>query len=189
MVITIKHRAFILTALLLWTSFALVPGVPNPPDAEMLSEKTRMIETHILILTNRTREERDLKPLKREGLLDQIARSHSLDMIERDFFDHVNPDGKDPTQRAKDRGYKLKKFLNDHTYIEQVGENIAKMPTGLVLYRGYVEDTPEEIAKALMKSWMARPGHRANILKYYYTHIGIGVAFDGKYYVATQNFH
>ncbi len=156
---------------------------------EIVTEKTLGIEKMIFVYTNKIREEYNLKSFKLDPMLSDIARFHSIDMVKRNYFSHINPEGKDPTDRAKAKGFKVKKFLNERTYIEEISENIGKMPTGLVLYRGYVEDTPEDVAKALMKSWMVRPGHRTNILMYFSTEIGVGVAYDGKYYVATQNFH
>ncbi|MDF2592072.1 MAG: sporulation protein, partial [Clostridia bacterium] len=42
--------------------------------------------------------------------------------------------------------------------------------------------TPEEVVKA----WMNSPGHRANILKSSFTHIGVGYVANGSYW--TQMF-
>jgi len=161
----------------------------NENHPEIITMKTLQIEKIIFILTNKIREEHGLKTFKLDPSLSDIARSHSIDMVNNNYFSHIDPEGKTPTDRAKDKGFKVKRFLSKTSYIEKVSENIGKMPTGLVLYRGYVEDTPEDVAKALMKSWMIRPGHRTNILMYFSVKIGIGVAYDGKYYLATQNFH
>ncbi|MEN8222186.1 MAG: CAP domain-containing protein [Acidobacteriota bacterium] len=160
-----------------------------PEFPEIISKKTIDIEKEIFNRINELREMSGLKLLKKNIQLDEIARAHSIDMIENDFFSHTNLFGQTPTDRAKARGFKVKRSLRDRTYITEISENIGKMPTGLVLYRGHVEDKPEAIAEALIKSWMARPGHRANILRFYSIKTGIGVAFDGKYYVATQLFH
>ncbi|HYE02508.1 MAG TPA: hypothetical protein VD963_04660, partial [Phycisphaerales bacterium] len=37
------------------------------------------------------------EPLALNQYLTLAARAHSLDMAQRDFFDHINPDGLDPT--------------------------------------------------------------------------------------------
>ncbi|MEN8153513.1 MAG: CAP domain-containing protein [Acidobacteriota bacterium] len=155
----------------------------------LVSLKTLQIEKEIFIRTNEIRNKLDIKPLRRDLVLDEISRKHSADMVKRNFFSHINPDGKNPTGRAERAGVKVIRTLKDNSEIFEIPENIGKMPTGLVLYRGFVEDTPEEIAKALIKSWMVRPGHRANILRYYSINIGVGVVYDGKFYFATQNFH
>lgn len=171
------------------TSYSNDLTVKPVKTGNTITEKTRLVEKEIFERTNKIRTESGKKQLNRYPLLDKVALEHSLDMIRRDFFAHVNPDGLTPTDRAKAAGYKPKRSLKDRTYITKVSENIGKMPTGMVLYRGHVEDTPESVAAALVKSWMARPGHRANILQYYSIRTGIGVAWDGKFYVATQLFH
>ena len=53
---------------------------------------------------------------------------------------------------------------------------------------GYISNEVESIAKAQVKSWMDSPGHKANILNPQYSHLGVGVVYDGLYYVSTQNF-
>ncbi len=44
-------------------------------------------------------------PLAMNPLLLQIARAHSRDMWQRNFFDHPNPDGLDPFDRMTNAGY------------------------------------------------------------------------------------
>ncbi len=167
----------------------IIQNNSDPEYPEMISLKTIEIEKEIFKKTNETRKMSGMKSLKRNPQLDKVARNHSIDMIKSDFFSHINLYGQTPTDRAKAQGFKVGQPRKDRSIITDVAENIGKMPTGLVLYRGYVEDTPEAVAAALVKSWMARPGHRVNILRDFSLSIGIGVAFDGKFYVATQLFH
>lgn len=63
------------------------------------------------------------------------------------------------------------------------------MPTGNIIGIGYVSHDPDSIATAQVQSWMSSPGHRANILNPQYDRIGVGVAYDGFYYLSTQNFY
>ena len=80
-----------------------------------------------------------------------VARAHSDDMRRRDYFDHVNPEGKTPMQRVQAAGIG----------VTAVAENIALgQPTGQVVFR----------------SWMDSPGHRRNLLNCEYTHHGVGLA-------------
>ncbi|MHC4600474.1 MAG: IPT/TIG domain-containing protein [Planctomycetota bacterium] len=118
------------------------------PDAFVTSGLTED-EYNVLLLVNQERAARGLDPLVANGILTQAARDHSQDMIDRDFFDHVNPDGLAPWDRAMALGYPS----------SFVGENIAA---------GYA--TPQ----AVMDAWMNSPGHRANILDPNFTEIGIG---------------
>ena len=46
-----------------------------------------------------------VEPLALDADLTAAARAHSLDMITRGFFDDINPDGLNPTQRAQAAGY------------------------------------------------------------------------------------
>lgn len=77
------------------------------------------------------------------------ARLHSLDMYERNFFDHTAPDGSDPGDRMAAAGY------SGSTW----GENIAMGQT-----------SPAQV----VDGWMNSDGHCANIMRSQYTEIGIG---------------
>lgn len=121
----------------------------------------------MLRLVNSDRRLNRLKPLFMQNDLRLVARAHSNQMAEQDFFAHVDPQKRDPGDRIRGAG------ITDATF----GENLAKM-------RGY-ENVTEEAENALMKS----PGHRANILNGNFNCVGIGViqAKDKTFYF-TQNF-
>ena len=95
------------------------------------------------------------EPLAQNALLDCVARAHSLDMHERDYFDHTNPDGEQPWDRMEAAGYEL----------SQAGENIA---------------SGSSTADAVMEQWMSSDGHCANIMSPGFVHIGIGFHGDGR---------
>ncbi len=88
-------------------------------------------------------------PVAMDPILRCSARLHSLDMFERDFFEHTNLDGLDPFQRMAAAGFSGS-FL---------GENIA-----------LGQRTPEEV----MEAWMESDGHCSNVMKAEFTVIGIG---------------
>lgn len=94
-------------------------------------------------------------PLEAEGHLTCAARVHSRDMADRNFFDHVNPDGEDPFDRIARTGYGP---------YRTAGENIA-----------LGTDTPEQVVEL----WMGSPGHCSNIMNPDYVHIGVGYVGDG----------
>lgn len=146
------------------------------------------IEKAVLKYTNEERKSNGLDELTWDNQLGQIARAHSEDMVKNYFFDHINLKGEDPTDRAKKAGFSRTKQLGGGWYSDGIAENIGKMPTGNVVGAGYVSNDADSIAKAQVESWMGSSGHRANILDKQYTHLGVGVAYDGQYYVATQNF-
>lgn len=107
-------------------------------------------EGQVARITNAERSSRGLAQLVFDAKLADISRLHSADMNNRRFFDHNNPSGESPGDRARKAGYPW----------GAIGENIAA---------GY--GTPE----AVMRGWMNSPGHRSNILGTSYKRIGVGV--------------
>lgn len=99
------------------------------------------------------------EPLALSPQLTVAARAHSLDMANRDFFDHVNPDGLNPTQRVQAAGY-----------AGTAGENIAAGYTSI---------------DAVHRAWLESVGHRKNVLSlhsnftstFHYDEFGPGFAF------------
>ena len=144
----------------------------------------------IFTYSNEERMLRDLPPLSRDTKLDEIAVEHSQDMAERNFFDHINPDGESPVDRAEKHHYVQSKKLADGSLFEGIGENIVKIPAEKNVY-GYGDvsgDDPDQIARVAVDSFMDSKPHREALLLPQHEKIGIGVAFDGDYYYATQNF-
>ena len=91
-----------------------------------------------LSCTAKQRSVRGSEP-KCDGRVVAIASAHSADMDSRNFFSHINPDGKGPFQRLQ----------GSNVAFSAVAENIALGPkTGQEAY-----DT-----------WLRSPGHRRNIL-------------------------
>jgi uncharacterized protein YkwD len=112
-------------------------------------------EAEVVALTNRERAAAGLPPLAADPLLTRAARAHSADMVARDFYSHTAPDGSRPWDRATAAGAARR----------SIGENIA-----------CGQRSPAEV----VTGWMNSPGHRANILKPDFTHIGIGFAGGGR---------
>lgn len=184
-----------------WFVLLIAPDSVNDASNEIIQQYEGLTETiesepidygdmesAILTCTNEERENYGLKPLIWDDKLASIARDHSEDMAENNFFSHINLRGEDPTDRAVRYGYPIRKSLGGGWYSEGIAENIGKMPTGQVVGIGYVANNADSIARAQVASWMESTGHRENILNSQYDRIGIGVAYDGLYYVATQNF-
>ncbi len=88
-------------------------------------------------------------PLSTDPILRCAARLHSLDMYERGYFDHDNPDGIDPFERMAAAG-----FMGSY-----MGENIAQGQT-----------SPEDV----MRAWMDSDGHCSNVMNPNYTLLGVG---------------
>ena len=94
-------------------------------------------------------------PLSWNDTLAGAANSHTRNMANGNFFDHLDPDGRTPGDRAELAGYIAK----------NIGENIA---AGL--------DTPRKV----VDGWLASPGHCANLMNPQYKELGAAYATDPK---------
>jgi uncharacterized protein YkwD len=111
-----------------------------------------------LCLVNQERAGHGLLPLQGNGQLEQAAVGHSDEMVSRDYFAHVAPDGLTPLGRVQATGYIPNQQVG---YV--VGENIAWGTLQLA--------TP----RAIVAAWVASPEHLANILDSDYRDTAIGV--------------
>lgn len=112
----------------------------------------------IIALTNESRKSEYLQPLQARSQLTQAATTKARDMIDRGYFSHESPDGK-----------QVWGLLDDVRYPYTVaGENLAIHFTE---------------AEELTGKWMTSPSHRSNILDPRYHDIGVGIAkgfYEGK---------
>lgn len=130
------------------------------------------VEYKVFQLTNDVRQNHHLMPLARDTALIDIARAHSDDMLKRNFFSHVTPDGKTVQDRV------VPAYARS---LSRAGENIWGG-------HGYDYSDSALMARMIVDSWMTSPGHRANILNPSYNYLGVGVSAMGKEIRATQNF-
>jgi uncharacterized protein YkwD len=111
------------------------------------------LEKRMLDLVNQERAAAGLSPLAPDPELTEVARQHSTDMFARGYFAHDSPEGLTPFDRMRAANVR---FL-------AAGENLALAPTLSVAHTG------------LMNS----PGHRENILRPQFGHVGIGIMDGG----------
>ncbi|MBC7273660.1 MAG: CAP domain-containing protein, partial [Streptomyces sp.] len=134
----------------------------QPADPPVTVSKEAATEAEVLRLVNDERAKAGCSPVAANSALAGLAGAFSADMAARGFFDHTDPDGLTPWDRAEKAG------------IDDLGgENIA---------RGQAD------AAAVMDAWMNSPGHRANILNCDFTTLGVGVEFGDGGPWWTQNF-
>ena len=165
------------------------PEVSPEPNAGLDIET---IEQLVFEKTNELRATMDTNPktlqLKRDEKMDELARLHSQDMVERDFFDHVNPDGKDATDRARDLDIPVIMVKAGWQYTG-IAENISSIPLGDVQGCGIVS-TEEDVAECSLLIWIESLGHYENLVDNSNRIIGIGAAYDSEenaFYI-TQDF-
>lgn len=95
--------------------------------------------------------------------LEAAADAQVVDLWQRSFFAHINPDGLNPGQRAVAAGF-------CHEY---VGENLAAGQSTL---------------EKAMTAWRNSPGHNANMLQSAYVYVGVSYSVDvnGRHYWAQE---
>ncbi len=152
-----------------------------------------ILESRIHDLINEKRRQKGLSSLRYDSKLAYIAQKHSQDMANKNFFDHINPNGEDPTARGLKSGYRCYKDYGSY-YEEGLAENFFQnnLYDSVTYYNGipsYDWNTLEEIAQSTVNGWMNSPGHRQNILTSTYDKEGIGVVISSDEKVLiTQNF-
>jgi uncharacterized protein YkwD len=133
-----------------------------------LAEPTRPVGANwrreVLQLVNRFRAQYGLKPLKLNDQLNRTAQGHSDDMAERDYFDHVTPNGRTVGDRATAAGYRWRTIL----------ENIAAGQ----------QDPAEVVA-----GWIGSPSHRHAMLESDIDDAGIGYRFLARDGGRTRQYH
>ncbi len=147
--------------LLSWTGIsALIVGalllvwIPRHFSASQLAsliEPFSFTRSQVVDLTNKARSSAGLPTLSVNPKLEAVAARKAEDMLAKQYFAHMAPDGVTPWTLLKEGGYVYR----------AAGENLAL---------DFV--TAEAAQAALMDS----PSHRANILSPLYTEIGIAVA-------------
>lgn len=121
---------------------APVPVNSGEPDASEF-------ETAVFNLINIEREKQGLNALIWDTRLADVAVAYSIDMEQRNFFSHVDPDGKNLSARLQAR-------------------NISYSYSGESLAHGH--RTPESVVTA----WMNSAGHRNALLSSHAAYIGVG---------------
>ena len=143
----------------------------------------------LFLKTNEERELRHRAPLVYNELLAAISQGHTDDMAERDYFDHLTPEGKDPYDRAVEHGYPYERVREDGTKVYGIGENIARFATGRnrdVEGFGYInQNDPIQLADVALTLFLNSASHKETLLNPLYREIGISatLARDGQYYI------
>lgn len=135
---------------------------PNPTSSESVQlnfpkeiklTPDPVSEKEMFELVNKERKANGLKVVVWSDALRDVGRDHCLDMFERNYFSHYTPEGKSPFDRMDEAGIKYK----------AAGENLAYAPSVEVAHQGLMDS----------------PGHRANILRTEFGHLGVGVIDGG----------
>ena len=118
------------------------------PDVEAPGD-VKELEHQLSRRLNKDRAERGLPPLKYDEFLADIARAHSEDMRDNDFFAHESPKTGLLEDRMVVAGY----------LASEMRENLALAPN--------IETAEDNLLNS--------PGHRANIFSTTVSHVGVGI--------------
>jgi len=129
---------------------ALSITVSSP--VKVLATKLATNQEYIIIeRTNQLRNESGLPDLVPDNRLMTSATNKAIDMAERGYFSHANPEGLRMSYWIHGANY----------YYSLAGENLAKGFTSI---------------DRLMKAWADSPSHCRNLLENKFTNIGVGIA-------------
>ncbi|WP_405869114.1 MULTISPECIES: CAP domain-containing protein [unclassified Streptomyces] len=135
---------------------------PKKTTAPVTVSAEAAASAQVLKLVNEERAKVGCSAVAANSTLSDLAESFSDAMAADGFFDHTDPSGATPWDRAAKLGI-----------TDLGGENIA---------RGQAD------AAAVMDAWMNSPGHRANILNCDFKTLGVGVHFGAGGPWWTQDF-
>ena len=146
----VLHSSSLIAISFVFVLFQLVINNISKIKPDILGYSANISVSEVIRLTNQKRSEAGLNSLILNTNLSDAAYTKGLDMINKDYWAHVGPDGTQPWKFFNDFGYKYK----------YAGENLARDFTN---------------SASAVDAWMNSPTHRENILNPKYKEIGIGV--------------
>jgi uncharacterized protein YkwD len=150
---------------------ALPSGAVSAPSVVQESAEAEKLRALSLELVNKARADQKLPPLQIGREINEAAKAHAGDMLRRNFYSHISPEGKSIQDRYLQAGGSRWRIT---------AENIARC-TGCGADVATVED--------LQRGWMNSKAHRENILRKGITQFGFSiVAQAGKPVYAVQTF-
>ncbi len=133
---------------------------PDPP-IQNPSPQPNVIESEIHRLVNEERSKAGKQPLQWNERLADLARQHSADMRDNNYFNHGNF-----AQRIR---------------------TVCGGAAGENIFYSFGKDS-NQVAEAAVTAWMNSQGHRANILSSLYHSEGVGIAVSATKVYVTQDF-
>ena len=125
----------------------------------------KQIESKILSKVNELRQENGLAALSLNPSYSIVARTHSQDMVSRNYLAHENPEGEQAWDRVKNAEIEYGLTLSENLHEE-------KRLAGTL---------PEEIANSTVESWLtSTAGHKENLLEKQWSMTGLGIAVGEK---------
>jgi uncharacterized protein YkwD len=149
-----------------------------PRSASLMGNQSKAsipsLENYVLSMINADRQKNGVRPVASSPALCSLARAYAEDMSRRAFKGHIDPEGRNPNQRAQAAGIKV-----------GVSENIAWC---------FGKPTMEDNASTCEANMMNEPAndpanHRGNILNPNHVVVGVGVTIStGNEIIIVQEF-
>ena len=146
----ILHTSTIIVISLVLFIYQIFLYLTPKTGLKILGYKANIPVEEVVRLTNEKREQAGLPDLQFSSVLSQAAERKGNNMLEKNYWAHVAPDGTEPWKFFLDAGYKYR----------YAGENLARDFSN---------------ASSAVNAWMASSTHRENILSPKYKEIGIAV--------------
>ena len=165
---------------------------PSAAQERPIDGLARLIHEEV----NAYRADQGLPRLTWNAELAEIARRHSLDMAERDYFSHESPEGTSPTGRAqrsdyecrKQRGNRIRTGIGENIYATSQYESYRVTRRGEERTISFDWKSLSDVADEVVNGWIRSPGHRQNLVNDWYSMEGIGVVRRDDYRIyVTQN--
>lgn len=153
--VLLRSQGFIaLSILIVFFNLILLGSLKLPQLNGVFGYQSVIEPSEVVQAVNQKRQTAKLPALEQNPHLTQAAKTKALDMFEKQYWSHNNPDGNRPWHFIDQTGYE---------YLE-AGENLAK---------NFVT------TEAMIKAWMMSPTHQANILNADFDQTGVAVV-EGK---------
>jgi uncharacterized protein YkwD len=130
----------------------------SPPPQETAPPASDSAEAGLIHMINHIRSSRGLQTLIPNPTLNNIARSRCQDMLNRGYFSHYTPEGKNIGMILQENGIM-------YAYC---AENL-----------GYANPPSWGSPSTIINLWMGSSSHRANLLNPHFGQMGIGVVDGG----------
>lgn len=144
------HNSSILLILVSLVVYQVLIQLAPATGLKILGYAANIPPSEVIEITNKKRVEAGLPELTYNPVLAEAARAKGEDMLNKDYWAHVSPDGIEPWAFFANVGYSYK----------YAGENLA---------RDFSDPN------SAVEAWMASPSHKENMLSPKYSEVGIAV--------------
>jgi len=138
-----------LPAIAIMITSILLSGIRLPSKPGVLAYATNISSDSLLSATNFQRTSNKRAVLTYNIQLSKAAQAKANDMVARNYWSHITPDGNEPWIFVDQTGYKYQK----------AGENLAY---------GFMD------SNSTVNGWMNSSSHRANLLDESFSEVGFG---------------